>query len=155
MKLLKSVSTARNLSYTSFKMPLLWGNREMVCKAFGVTDYDKKNILTCVKSVNEGSYFGLQIPEPAKDFVRIDLVYSYYYIEYLGPNKTRMVFLQNMDLKLGGIPDGLIDTLMKETSVIETMNVIKFSKQVKGGEYEKRMKEKPDIYQKIQEEFDS
>ncbi len=155
VKVFKTLSAFRELSWTLMKMPLPWGDRDMLCKTAGYLDAENKRFILIMKSVDQPKWFGVDCPPPAKKITRCEVNHTCYMYEYLGPKKTRVSGIFNMNMKLGGIPDGLMDLMMKKMGLEELDNMKKFSEDAENNVYGKRIQQKPDVYEMIKEALEN
>ncbi len=134
------MSTFRGANYCKIKMPLVWGDRVMIGKQCGFFDEEKKIALVSMKSLKQPKFFGTDVPVPAKGEVVMDVNYGYNYYEYLGPQKTRITGIFNINMKMGGIPDGFMDYLLKSMGLTELENSKKFAMSIDSTPFGSRIK---------------
>ena len=148
---LQEYSLFRWLIQIRIKMPVTITNREIVAMGFGCVNPDDSTILMPFRSVNEKHYDFIKLPKEDKKFLRIDIIFGFFYIKYIDEENVEVINCYNVDPKVPVIPWFLLNTFLREISYYIMSDLKKQIEEVDFALYEERINRNRRLYDRIME----
>jgi len=147
---LKQITNYRKIVYMRGELPWPLYNRDICLYGYGVDMLEESDtIIIAVRSCTskDAEQFQVELPPLPNFHCRVECKFGGMMMKPLSENSTSVVMLCNVDPKLSGVPYWLLNWITKQVAhvMFEALRV-KFSN-IKGSIYEKRILEKPEIYQ--------
>ena len=148
------VTPFRMLVHSKLKMPFTIQDRDLIILGFGIIDNIKKTILVCCKSINEETYFDIDIPKEDNKYKRVHMNLGFFHIKYIKKNTYELSNGYNVDPKVPMIPWFLLNTFIKEVNYYMLEGIKKQIENTKNKHiYEKRINERKEFYERVAKEM--
>ncbi|CEM19252.1 unnamed protein product [Vitrella brassicaformis CCMP3155] len=139
-----------------YALPWPFEPREAVAYGFGTNaleDPDFHCVMVVAWSVpNEKTYWDAPVPGARDGVIRMNVEHFAYYFYPESEKSTRMKVLLKIDPKIAFVPLWLQNYIARFICQWMFRNILKCIKNFKGSVWEKRMKERPEVYEWIRRE---
>ncbi len=149
-RVISEPSTFTKLLWYKMNLPWPCNDRDMICRAVGIPIPDNNSVLVTLKSLEAGNYLGTDVPEPADGEVRMICKRGCINLMYLGPEKTQVSFIVHTDPQMNFIPQPLVNFGVKHGIYYFMKNIRDKAMHFKGSEFERRVQQKTEYYEKIE-----
>jgi hypothetical protein len=144
---LATPSKFRRIIQYFLKLPWPIENRDAVVSAVGIPIPDNNSVLILLKSIENPSYLGTEIPQTQS--VRMNISEACLHVHAASETETQISLVARCDVKLALIPIALVNYAVKHGVFFFMRSVREKCDEYQGSQFEELVNSKPEYYEEI------